>query len=229
MYNTYRYFFSVMFVCCAFSIVNGQESGKLQNDSTKKFVLNSVRIELDVSPVLTTFLNRGEIFQYEAAVQTEINKRFYPVFELGFAGANREATSGITFQGDALFYRIGMDFNLIKSKNAHNRFNNFFLVGARLGYSYLNYDLLNIDVSDNYRGIIQHKDVQQSSSHIWFEITAGIRVEIFKNIYTGWTVRTKNLLSQSLPGSFKPWYIPGYGINGDESVWGFNYLIGYKF
>ena len=44
----------------------------------------------------------------------------------------------------------------------------------------------------------------------------------------GWTVRSRNLLSQNATGEIAPWYIPGYGINTDNN-WGISYVIGYKF
>ncbi|MDD2284802.1 MAG: DUF6048 family protein [Paludibacter sp.] len=229
MYSIYRYFFSVLLACCVTTILTGQEVKKEKNDSTKSFVLNSVRVEVDVSPVLTTFLNRGDIFHYEAALQAEINKRFYPVFEMGYAGGNKLTNSGISYSGDALFYRLGMDFNIIKNKTDNNSINNFFLVGARLGYTHFKYDMLNVSFEDDYWGTSIQKDIQNKSSNLWFEITAGIRVEISKNLYIGWTARIKNMLTQTEVGAYKPWYVAGFGINEDESVWGFNYLIGYKF
>jgi hypothetical protein len=229
MNSMYRYCFSILFACCVIFTSTGQEVKTEQNDSTKKFVLNSMRVELDVSPILSTIVSGGEIYTYEAALQAEINKRFYPVVEMGFGGANKLTPSGITFKGDALFYKLGMDFNLIKSKTGKDRFNNFFLVGARLGFTHFDYDLLNVRYTDDYWGGDFSKNLHQTSSNLWFEITAGIRVEIFHNLYIGWTARTKNMLTKTDPGKIKPWYIPGYGINGDDSVWGFNYLIGYKF
>lgn len=229
MRSIYRYCFSILFACCVTITSAGQELKAGKNDSIKKFTLNSVRIDIDISPVITTFLNRGDIFSYETALQVEINKSFYPVFETGMAGAKKLTPSGITFQGNALFYRLGMDFNLIKSKANNSMSNNLFLLGVRLGYTYFNYDMLNISYQNEYWKAGLQKDIRNKSSNLWFEITAGIRVEIFKNLYIGWTARIKNMLIPTSPGKYKPWYVPGYGIYHDESTWGFNYLIGYKF
>lgn len=227
MYNIYRYYFSLLLVCCI-TTLTGQEVKSEIKDSVNKFELNSFRIEVDVSPVITTFLNRGEIYQFESAIQAEINNRFYPVFEIGYAGADKLTLSGIQYQGKAFFYRLGMDFNLIKNQK-NNKYTNYFLIGARLGHTNLDYNLQDINFENNYWGNNFQQDFQGKSLNFWFEITAGIRVEIYKRVYVGWTARIKNLITNADDGAYKPLYIPGFGINGDESVWGFNYLVGYKF
>ncbi|MDD4489655.1 MAG: DUF6048 family protein [Paludibacter sp.] len=228
MYNIYRYCFSLLLVCCV-TTLTGQKVDSEKKDSTNKFELNSLRVEVDVSPIITTFLNRGDIYQYESAIQAEINNRFYPVFEIGYAGANKLTTSGINYQGNAIFYRLGMDFNLIKNQIDKNKFTNYFLIGARLGHTNFNYKMQNITFENEYWDNNFQKNIQGESFNLWFEISAGIRVEIYKRVYIGWTARIKNLITKTDLGDYKPWYIPGFGINGDGSVWAFNYMLGYKF
>jgi hypothetical protein len=63
---------------------------------------------------------------------------------------------------------------------------------------------------------------------LWFEIVAGIRVEIAKNIFMGWTARNKNLIGEDQIGIMSPWFIPGFGKT-TGSAWTVNYAIGYKF
>lgn len=244
MLSTYRYYINIFIFCCVASLLCGQTVKSEINDSiittnntiskddsikTKKPFFNSFRIDLDVSPVITTFINNGEIYSYEAAIQTEIINKYYPIFEIGYAGAKTLTSSGINYNGNALFYRLGMDFNIVKSKIAKKTNNNFFLVGARLGYTNFDYNINSIQIQDDYWGGSSTFEKTKKSSNLWFEIAAGIRVELIKNIYIGWNVRIKNMLTKEDLGEYKPWYVPGYGVYGDSSVWGFNYLIGYKF
>ena len=67
MCNMYKYFISSLLICCFASTLYGQDIEKTeeQNDSTKQFKINSFRLEIDVSPVVTSFLNRGETYNYE--------------------------------------------------------------------------------------------------------------------------------------------------------------------
>jgi len=68
----------------------------------------------------------------------------------------------------------------------------------------------------------------QSTTRIWYEVVAGVRVEIIKNIFMGWTVRNSHLIGQDAEGDVAPWYIPGYGKN-ISSNWSINYTLGYHF
>jgi hypothetical protein len=208
----------------------GQEAQVTTNDTTGNFRYNGLRVDLDVSPIVTNFLNKGEVFNYEAALQINLNDKYYPVFELGYSGATKNTASGINYQGNALFYRLGVDFNLMKQKESKKKLNNVFLFGGRLGFSQFNYDLKGIEITNDYWGTSETRNIENiPATKLWFEIVAGIRVEIAKNIFIGWTVRSKNMLTPDDPGDFKPWHIPGFGINSDNGVWGFNYIIGYKF
>lgn len=227
------------------AMLSGQEAekGNVKNDTIseakndsieivkkvkKASFFNSLRIDLDVAPVLTTFLNKGEIYSFEAAVQAELFKKYFPVFEIGYGGANQITASDIHFKGNGMFYRFGMDFNIIKNKE-DAKYRNYFLVGARLGYNHQAYSIDNVTVGGGLWGDGTLKNYEQSQSFFWYEIAAGLRVEVFTNAYIGWNVRIRNLIGKDKAGKLKPLYIPGYGINGEGSVWGFNYLIGYKF
>ena len=228
MYNIYKYCSSLLIVCCVVTVLSAQEN-EVVNDSTKrKVVFNGIRLDLDVSPVLTTFLNKGESYSFETGIQAEFNRRLYPVIELGYGGAKKLTGSGITYKGDGLFYRAGMDFNLLKSKSENPIYNNLFLFGIRVGYTYFDYELQNISFVDDFWNTNTTRNLDRTSSNFWFEIAASVRVELIKNLYIGWTVRIKNMLLKPDPGAIRPWYVPGFGINGDTSVWGFNYTIGYK-
>lgn len=230
MYSTYKYFISLLLFGCSFTTLYGQQVKAEKNDTSKQIHINGFRLDVDVSPVVTTFLNKGNIFSYEAGIQMNINDKYYPVFEMGYGGAKKITASDINYQGDALFYRLGLDFNLMKQKETKKKLNNVFLFGGRLGFSRFNYDLTNIGFGNDYWGTpeIRHA-TDLTTSRLWYEIVAGVRVEIAKNVFIGWTVRSKNMLTTDQPGQYKPWYVPGFGINSDSGVWGFNYLLGYKF
>ena len=68
----------------------------------------------------------------------------------------------------------------------------------------------------------------ESASKVWFEISAGMRVEIVKHIYMGWSVRNKNFFKEDTVGKLSPWFVPGFGINSG-SKWSLVYAIGYSF
>ena len=65
------------------------------------------------------------------------------------------------------------------------------------------------------------------SRAVWAEAVGGVRAEILKNIYMGWSLRYKFLLHRSAAYG-GPWYIPCFGT-GKKTVLGATYTIGYYF
>ena len=67
---------------------------------------------------------------------------------------------------------------------------------------------------------------QKSWAH-WGELLGGLRVQVYKNFYMGWTVRYRLMFSHKKNTYSQPWYIPGFGT--DSSPFGFTYTVGYRF
>lgn len=229
MQSIYKYIiFSIVLVCCV-SPLNAQTKDT-KTDSIPKIWYNGIRAEIDVAPLISTFLGNNETFSYEGGVQADILHKYYPVVEIGFGGADRTTSTDVRFTTSGMFGRIGLDFNLMKPKAAAKPSNNVFLAGARIGFSNFNYSMTNVVITDDYwneNTILNYNN--EPVTKVWFEVVAGMRVEVIKNIYMGWTVRNKHTLGQSLTGEMNPWYIPGFGKNLSGSNWGVNYSIGYKF
>jgi len=227
MRSTYKYIISLLLLFCVIS-VRAQE----KKDSTKlakTLLLNGVTVQADIASLIGSILSKGETYSTEGSVQIDLKHKYYPVVELGFGGANKLSADNIGFKANGLFGRIGVDINLLKQKKDAKPSNNLFLAGARIGITNFSYDITNVSITDNYWGgteILNYPN--QYATKVWFEIVAGVRVEVFKNIFMGWTVRNKNLLNQDTEGNISSWYIPGFGINGG-STWGFSYTLGYRF
>jgi hypothetical protein len=228
MLNIYRYIFNIVFLIFLFSAGAFAQTKEEKKDTVSGPFFQGFRIETDIVPLVTTIAG-SDTYNYEAAIQFYLRNNLYPAFEAGFGGADKTLYSGINFKGSGLYYRLGTDFNLMKSKPGGKMNNNLLLVGARLGFSGFGYDLNNLTVPGNYWNETIKKDLtDQNFFGMWLELGASLRVELSKNIFIGWNIRTKNLLLKPDTGDYKPWYIPGYGITDDTSF-GFNYLIGYKF
>lgn len=201
-----------------------------KTDSIKNPALQGVALQLDVASVLTSSISNGELSSYEAGVQFNFKHKYYPIVEAGYASANKTTDDKINFTTQAPFVRFGIDINMLKNNNS-KFLNNLFLAGLRLGMSNFNYTISNITINNDYWGgnpqIINYSDLP-ASTKLWWEIVVGVRVEVTRNFYMGWMVRSKSLLSKDSLGEAAPWYIPGFGINA-TSNWGINYNIGYQF
>ena len=200
-----------------------------KKEPPKPLTLNGITVQGDIASLANTVITNGEKYSFEGSVQADLNHKIFPIVEMGFAGANKTSPIDINYTTNGLYGRLGVDFNLMKKKKESKSTNNLFLAGLRLGVTHFNYNISNVLITDDYWGGSQILNYEnQPSTKIWFEIVAGIRVEVLKNIYMGWMVRNKNLITQDIGGQSAPWYIPGYGINNSTN-WGVSYTIGYKF
>lgn len=223
----YRYFiFNILLLSC---FVTGMAQNKKNSmDSISSKWINDLRLEVNVAPMVNTLFN-NEIFTYEAALQASVLKKYYPVFEMGFAGADHTASNDINFKTNGVYSRIGLDFNIMKPKKKQDPTNNLFLVGVRVGFSNFKYDLNNVLLTDEYWNQTQNRDFKhESASKVWFEISAGMRVEIIKHVYMGWSIRNKNFFKEATVGKLNPWFVPGYGVS-NGSKWNLIYAVGYSF
>ena len=62
----------------------------------------------------------------------------------------------------------------------------------------------------------------------WLEATAGVNVKVFNNIYVGFGIQLKVLITNSEPNNFESLYIPGFNRTYDGNFGaGFNYTVSY--
>lgn len=230
--NILKYISSL--ILCAYAFTAHAQKKIIESaDTIKSPLYYGFTIQGDVASVVTSLLPNSQTYSFEGGVQVDLKHKYYPIVEVGFGGADKTTAENIGFKTDAPFGRIGIDFNLLKTKKNSKRTNNLFLAGVRIGMSNFKYDITNISISNDYWGAKSNKTemleyLNTPSKKIWWEFVAGVRVEVVKNIYMGWTIRTKSLMSKDIEGEISPWYIPGFGINR-TSNWGFNYSLGYHF
>lgn len=227
MRNIYVYIISLL-ACCILQPLAAQEKKQLA-DITRSLWVNGVTVQADVASLVTSLVTKGEAYSAEGGVQIDLKHKYYPIVELGFGGANKISAADVDFSTYGLYGRLGVDINLIKKSEDSKPSNNLFLAGVRLGMSNFRYNITNQTVTDPYWGGTRILDpIENFESKFWFEIVAGVRVEVVKNIYMGWNIRNKQLLSKDPEGQPSTWYIPGFGRN-TGSAWGFNYIVGYHF
>jgi hypothetical protein len=206
-----------------------QQAVKQDSIKEKTHLLRNIRVEVDLVPIVNMLVTNSETYSFETAAQMNINHKYFPIVEIGFAGANKVSDNDINFRTDALFSRIGLDLNLMKPKPDKPISNNFLLAGVRLGFSNFNYDYNNINIENDYWDEYKTYNISnQNTTKAWLEIVAGIRVEIIPKIYMGWSIKYKSIFGVETIGDISPWYIPGYGVNNDSNI-NVSYSIGYLF
>lgn len=162
--------------------------------------------------------------QYEAALRVNLRDKVFPVFELGYGKADAEdAATRLSYKTSAPYGRIGIDFNLMKNKHDVNR-----LYGG-LRYAYTNYkfDLFCPGVTDPTWGeTAEFKAKDVSCYYHWLEFVFGVDAKIWGPIRLGWSARYKRRLVHDDGFVGRPWYVPGYGKQGNARLGGtFNVIF----
>ena len=197
--NTYKLIIVIVFL--ALSLAG--RAGEGFNDS----IYMGTQVKLDIaSPIIVPAANNWKVQNYEMAVNVRLAKRWYPTFELGYAGGYAVQRDSLTYNGHGGFFRIGCDLHPLKK---HPERPHALLVGVRLGTA------------------VQNKGY----TDCWGEIVAGCQVEIAQvqstAFYMGWMARFKCLFTRN-ERYFNPGYIPGFGKR-DTIGWGVNYYLGWRF
>jgi hypothetical protein len=62
----------------------------------------------------------------------------------------------------------------------------------------------------------------------WVEVVLGMKAEVFKNIFVGFSARLNYMVSEKTPNNFANLYIPGFNRTYEGSFGvGFNYTVSY--
>jgi hypothetical protein len=163
---------------------------------------------------------------YEFSVNVGAYNNVYFTAEAGFMNTNK-TDSLYKYKANGSFLRIGADYNVFK-KNSKDE-NNLVFIGMRYGIAQLSHEASDIVIHDLFWGDSYTSLPTANISAQWFELTGGLRVEILKNVYMGWAVSYRLLITSTMSDKIKPFTIPGYGNGSGSDAWGFNYSIFYTF
>ena len=201
-----------------------KDGTRIYSDSV---IYQGMNLKLDIATtILEAAISKGDILSFEAAWNIRLKQRYYPTLEGGYVNAKASANGGVQ-DSEGGFIRVGLDINGLKK---HPERLNAAMVGIRIGTGLTNYDLLGVELNDNYWGKGKKVDfLNQFRADCWGEVVAGCQVQVWEGFQMGWYVRFKILFTRTAKeGQVMPYYIPGFGYR-DETNWGVNYYIGYKF
>lgn len=160
----------------------------------------------------------------DAWVELSLHNRYKPLFEFGFGSAD-ETPDGknYTYKSKlAPFFRIGANYNVFYNNDPRYQL----LVGVRYGFTPFSYEVTNVSVSNGYWDITDRFDIPSQSTTVgFFELAAGVRVMIARQISLGWLVKYHTILHEGKTDYGKPMYIPGYGKRGGN--FGASFSISY--
>ncbi len=215
-----KYCFSLLL--CFLSVVPTYSQ---EEQDIEKPRVRGLRFGVDLSR-FTLYYFEPERTAYEFSVDFETVRNLYPVVEFGLQDIQMEKPI-YTYQSEGYYFRFGIDYNFQK-KQSIDQYEMVF-AGFRYSFSKLSHSADNILIIDDYWGDYYAPAVPENTSYAhWFEITSGIRAELFRNFFIGWSFRVRILLAQTKDHVMEPYYIPGFGRGNKRAGIGFNYSIYYR-
>tara|TARA_X000000368_G_scaffold416221_1_gene409658 strand:- start:70 stop:792 length:723 start_codon:yes stop_codon:yes gene_type:complete len=224
----------IISICLSTNMLIGQTESNSNDTLIKKdklLKINKIRLGFDLlKPVLSS--SEGDNLNYEIVGDLQLTENIYLAGEYGLVDKVIE-DENINFNSTGSFLRIGFDYNMFENWIGMD---NSIYIGLRYGTSNFSSKILDYNVrnKDSYFSNLVTNEFQtieySNLSGNWIELLLGIKVETFKNVYLGLSLRLNKLLSDKKPDNFGNLFIPGFNKVTDENTFGsgFNYTLTYS-
>lgn len=184
-----------------------------------------LRFGFDISR-LSLYYFQPERKNFEFSSDVELFKKVYPTLELGLNNIKLNKDSLYDYYSNGYYTRIGVDYNFLKTENINA--GEMMIGGIRYGHAFFSHYAENIFIKDSYWGNFNGDLSKKTLNAQWIEFVAGLRTEVIKNFFLGWTLRGRILISKSKNNPTEPYWIPGFGKGSATSSFGFNFSIFYN-
>ncbi len=181
-----------------------------------------VRISIDPTVPVKTFLQKANMTGFELTVDSEIKQNLFAVGGFGMGTCNI-SQSTYSYSNAGTFAKIGADLNLTQYKNPQDR--DIFFIGLRYGFAVLSHEAQDI-VLENEWGVYNTSVPREGRTASWLELAMGVRAEMAKNVFIGWTGAAKFRTHLS-EGEMRPYNVPGFGKNDNSFTFDLNFFISY--
>ncbi|MBI9069680.1 MAG: hypothetical protein JEZ09_20455 [Salinivirgaceae bacterium] len=191
-----------------------------QNKLERQFF---IRPGVDLSRFAVPYMNDNNQKAWEVNLDCEIKYRYFPVVELG-SNSVKINTKTYEYKSEGSYMRFGFNYNMLNYRQRFDR--NIFFVGFRYGISNFTHEAPYIKISNEWGDYKSSFENTNINAH-WTEFVIGLRGEILKNIYLGYTFRVKQMLKHSDYNNLAPYWTPGFGKGSSGRLVGMSYSISY--
>ncbi|OUL63690.1 DUF6048 family protein [Flavobacterium sp. AJR] len=187
-----------------------------------------VRVGVDLYK-LTRSLYDSDYKGVEFVGDYRLSKKYYLAAEIGIEDKTTD-DDRLNSTTNGTYIKAGFDYNLYEN---WLDMENIISVGLRYGFSTFSQELNTYKIynSDRYWGELPPEVSGTKYSGLsasWLEVNAGVKVKVINNIFVGFSVQLKTLVTNKKPDNFDNLYIPGFNrtYNGNFGI-GFNYTVSY--
>ncbi|OXG06489.1 hypothetical protein BC749_102396 [Flavobacterium araucananum] len=249
MKHTLKYIFSI---CLLFSMFLGQsqetatktvtketakakpktETAKPALQEVKKDSIKTDRYGLRVGVDLYK-LTRGFYDKNYKGIEIvgdfRLTKKYYFAAELGFEDKTTD-DDRLNSTATGTYIKAGFDYNTYQN---WLDMENVISIGLRGGFSTFSqqlnsYKIYNANPYWGEQPAIVDGQKYSGLTAGWLEVAMGLKAKVFNNVFVGFGVQLKLLVSNTKPSGFDNLYIPGFNRTYDGSFGvGFNYTVSY--
>ena len=158
-----------------------------------------------------------------------LTKKYFLAAELGNENKTTDDTR-LNSTAKGSYLKAGFDYNAYQN---WLNMENIISVGLRYGFSTFSQQLNSYKIynANPYFGEVPPIPSDQKFNGLtasWIEVVAGVKAKVFDNVFVGFSLQLKRLVSNKEPDNFENLYIPGFNrtYDGDFGV-GFNYTVTY--
>ncbi len=228
-----RYIISLGIILYTVSIVAQSKPIDTQPKDTVVYEQSyGIRIGIDLSRIIMSSLD-DNYTGLEIVADYRLTDDLYLAAELGNEDKTQQEDL-YNFNTSGSYLKVGVDRNTYANWYGEK---NLIFYGGRLGFSTFSNTINNYQIFDNNRywnpeGFATASETPEEISGrtaSWLEAVLGTKVELFKNIYLGASVRLGFLFTDANEGRFPILYVPGFNKVTWDSKFGvgYNYSISY--
>ena len=225
-------FFSLFLVLCSLTTLAQKaaikDSTAVKKDSVKpKTERYGLRVGVDMYKFTRSLYDKN-YKGLELVGDFKFTRRHYLAAEIGNENIT-VADDQLNFTTNGTYLKVGFDYNSYENWLGMN---NMIYVGMRYAVSGFNQTLNSYSIyyANNYfpKSIIESGEKFDGLSAQWLEVVAGVKAELFSNLYLGFSLRMNHLVTNKTPENFDNLYIPGFNRTYEGKFGaGFNYSVSY--
>ncbi len=189
----------------------------------KELAGHQLAIGFDMSrPVINYFATNKQ--GYEFAADYYLKNEIYLAAEGGWGSSDVNYTD-LKYSTTNTFYRFGVNRILLPRENPKDW--SGVMLGGRLAMASIDRSAATYTITDSLWGNSTGNVAGKSFNGYWMEVLGGVRLELYKGIIAGWTIRGKFMLNARSFNDLAPLYIAGYGRGDKNAAFDFNFYLHY--
>lgn len=220
----FSYILMIALVIPALTSTAQKPTKKKMPTRTDKYIhMPGLRLGMDITRPFQGYWTKGDRYGMEFSADLEMKPNLYGVAETGWEQYKLNQDY-VNYQASGNYMRIGIDYNLLQADSKDQK--DIFYAGLRYGFA-LGTQKVNNYITTGYWGDTEGSFSKQTFGAHWLETVVGLKGELLKNFYMGWSIRAKFMIAQTQFDIPSVYFTPGYGAEKGGVAFDFNYSIYY--